>query len=120
GLQISDPHTGKMTLSSPAWIQITEDALRYAKSDAVYTYDPMTMNEIETYEDVIRQDLFFMKRIAMKVADSYYMSQIQSAQNTLKEESIANWDVVTAPTSSEAPNQSSSFYLPEVYAVHAQ
>jgi multiple sugar transport system substrate-binding protein len=64
--------------------------------------------------------LFLTKRIAMKVADSYYMSQIQSAQNTLKEEIIANWDVVTAPTSPEAPNQSASFYLPEIYAVNAQ
>jgi multiple sugar transport system substrate-binding protein len=120
GLQITDPHTGKMTLSSQLWVRTAEEALRYAKSDAVYQYDPLAMNETETYKEMLRQDLFLTKRIAMKVADSYYMSQIRSAQNTLQEEIIANWDVVTAPTSPEAPNQSASFYLPEVYAVNAQ
>jgi len=120
GLQISDPHTGKMTISSPSWIRVAEEALRYAKSDAIYQYDQLAMDEAETYNEMLRQDLFLTKRIAMKVADSYYMSQIRSAQHTLKEEIVANWDVVTAPTSPDAPNQSTSLYLPEIYAIHAQ
>src|SRR5690606_27739385 len=61
-----------------------------------------------------------MKRVAMKVADSYYMSQLESAKKQLGEEIVANWDVVTAPTSPGSPNTSSSFRLTDVFAVHAQ
>src|SRR5690606_29978051 len=73
-----------------------------------------------TYEEMLRQDLFFMQRIAMKVADSYYMSQIRSGQNVLKDEIVANWDVVTAPTSPNEPNKSATFRLTDVFSVLAQ
>lgn len=120
GLRITDPSTGEMTLSTPSWIRTAEDALRYAKSDAVYKYDPLEAKEPETYEELLLQDLFFTKRIAMKVADSYYMSQLKNAQKMLKDEIITNWDIVAAPTTPDAPNESASFRLTDVFAVHAQ
>ncbi len=121
GLNYVNAAEKQMTINSDAWKNVVETALTAMKSDAFYKGDDNGFSG--RHEDYLLSNPFISNRLAMTVEHSYIMNEIKQAQEFFKEEPekvISNWDVVTAPVNVQNPDQSSSMYYGNIFAIHAE
>ena len=116
GLKVFDENTLQMTIDTPAWASIVEQAQSLLKSDVLF-YDDMLWGGGEDGIVYFKQDEsnygmdpFMSGRLAMRVDGNYFVNQIEDAKTYAQnpEDIIENWDLVTAPVGSQTPD--SSFY----------
>jgi len=119
GLQYLDVNAKKVTFDTEAWKRVAETALRLSTSKAMYAPEPFQPQVGQAYEDHLRTDLFLTGRLAMKLDYSYYLQQLAEGKNRLEEAADLDWDVVTVPVRPDAPNETSSFRLNDIFSIHA-
>ncbi|MCR8657330.1 ABC transporter substrate-binding protein [Paenibacillus endoradicis] len=127
GLKAFDENTLQMTIDTPAWASIVEQAQSIMKSDVLF-YDDMLYGGggdgvvyFEQNGDYYSQNPFFSGRLAMSLDGNYFVNQIEDAKNYAQnpEDIIENWDMVTAPVGSQNPDSSyyTSYY--NLFAINA-
>lgn len=127
GLKQFDENSLQMTIDTPAWVSVVEQAESVLKSDVLF-YDEMLWNNeeggvvyFEQKEGSYNNDPFFNGRLAMRVEGNYYINQIEDAKRWSQnpEEIVENWDMVTAPVSAQNPDVSSSISYNSLFAINA-
>ncbi|URN96605.1 MAG: extracellular solute-binding protein [Candidatus Pristimantibacillus lignocellulolyticus] len=127
GLKAYDENTLQMTVDTPAWASIVEQAQSVLKSDVLFFDDMMYgggrdgIMYFDQSIDSYGQNPFFTGRLAMSVDSNYFVSQIEDAKQYAKnpEDIVENWDMVTAPVGSQNPDSSyyTSYY--NLFAINA-
>lgn len=121
GLNFVNPSTKTMTINTDGWKRVIETSLDAIKSDAFYyeSRDDGMMPSSSSYEDYLMRNPFISNRLAMTIDGTYLMSQIKEAQNYIKEEGavVSDWDIVTVPVSPQFPDQSSSVWYNNIFAI---
>ncbi|HIW31595.1 MAG TPA: extracellular solute-binding protein [Candidatus Paenibacillus intestinavium] len=127
GLKTFDENTLQMTIDTPAWASIVEQAQSVLKSDVLF-YDDMLYGGntdgvvyFEQNGDYYNNDPFFSGRLAMRVEGNYYVNQIKDAKTYAEnpEDIIENWDIVTTPVGSQNPDASSFTNYYNLFAINA-
>ena len=127
GLKEFDENTLQMTVDTPAWASIVEQAQSVLKSDVLF-YDDMLYGGgedgimyFEQNGDYYSNNPFFSGRLAMSVDGNYFVSQIEDAKTYAQnpEDIVENWDIVTAPVGSQNPDVSASTSYYNLFAINA-
>lgn len=124
GLKQFNEETLQMTIDTPAWQALVEQAQSLLNSDMLY-YDEMQYNGDNMYfsqdGDYYSNEPFFSGRLAMKLEGNYYISQIKDASTYAQnpEDIVQNWDIVTAPVSSQNPDTSNYTYYYNLFGINA-
>jgi len=127
GLKAFDPTTLQMTIDTPAWASIVEQAQSVLKSDVLF-YDDMIYGGgrdgvvyFDQNADYYSQNPFFSGRLAMSVDSNYFVNQIEDAKTYAAnpEDIIENWDMVTAPVGSQNPDSSYYTNYYNLFAINA-
>jgi len=122
GLNYVDAAEKKMTINTPAWKSIVETALGAANSNALYFENYNNFSGPSSYEDYMLRNPFISNRLAMTVDGNYFMEEINRAKDYFKEEgkTVEDWDIVTMPVSAQSPDESSSTWYSNIFAISAQ
>lgn len=120
GLNYVNPATKQMTINTPGWINAVKTANDALSSKALYfeNQDNM-MNGGGSYEDYLMRNPFIGNRLAMTIDGSWFIREIKEASEYIKEEGkvISDWDIVTMPVSAQFPDQSTSSYYNNIFAI---
>lgn len=126
GLQQFDPETLQMTIDTPAWAALIEQAQGLLKSDSLFFDDMQYSGEYFDVDtngnyDWYSTEPFFSGRLAMRLESNYYIGQIEQAQSYAKdpESIVQNWDMVTAPVNSTNPEVSNYSNYYNLFAINA-
>ena len=120
GLMYLDASAKKITLHTDSWENVAEQVKRIATSEAVFKQEPENPEFGSSYEDYLRRDPFLTRRSAMRINSAYYVNQLKEAAQRLEEAKGIDWDVVTMPTTPNAPSESTTFQLQDIFAIRAQ
>jgi len=128
GLKAFDENTLQMTIDTPAWASIVEQAQSVLKSDVLF-YDNMLWGDgsgdgvvyFEQSGDYYSRDPFFSGRLAMKLEGNHLVNEIKNAKSYSQnpEDIIENWDMVTAPVGSQNPDSSYNTNYYNLFAINA-
>lgn len=123
GLKQFDTETLQMTLDTPAWASLVEQADSVLKSDILF-FDDMMYNDTTYFDssgDYYMNEPFFGGRLAMRLEGNYYVNQIEDAQQYAQnpDDVIKNWDIVTAPVGSQSPDSTSYTSYSGLFAINA-
>jgi len=116
GITYFDAEALQMTMDTPAWAAIIEQAIDIIEADILF-YDEMLYSDTLSYvilDGAESRDPFLNGRLAMKFESTYYINEIKESQKYAKNPNnmIQNWDIVTAPVSSFQPDSTTytNFY----------
>lgn len=121
GLKMYDLETLSMTIDTPAWRELIDQATTLYNSGTLYN-DEVRWNY--TPEDYNNFDHYSLEPLlngitAMYLESSYYLSEInyakQYAQNP--ENLTDNWDIVSAPVASSGNNASPNTYYGNIMSI---
>ncbi|URN96607.1 MAG: extracellular solute-binding protein [Candidatus Pristimantibacillus lignocellulolyticus] len=127
GLKVFDENTLQMTIDTPAWAAIVEQAQTLLKSDILF-YDEMLWGGGEDGTVYFKQDEsnygmdpLLTGRLAMRVDGNYFVNNIEDMKNYAKnpEDFTDNWDLVTAPVGSQNPDVSYFMSYYNLFAINA-
>jgi len=127
GLKVFDENTLQMTIDTPGWASIVEQAQSVLKSDVLF-YEDMIWGrggeEVVYFDqnmDHFSRNPFFSGRLAMSVDSNYLVNEIENAKKYAQnpENIIENWDMVTTPVGSQNPDVSYSTGYNNLFAIHA-
>ncbi|MDQ6420044.1 extracellular solute-binding protein [Paenibacillus sp. LHD-117] len=120
-LKYVDTASKTMTINSDGWKNVLQTSLDALNSKALYfeSMDQGMNGGSGSYEDYLMRNPFLSGRLAMTVDSTYLMQQIEEAGNYIKEEGaiISDWDMVTMPVSAQYPDQSSSTWYSDIFAI---
>lgn len=121
GLNYVNAAEKTMTINTPGWKTVVETALDAVNSKALYV-ENNNFSGSQTYEDYLMRNPFISNRLAMTVDASYFMDEIKRAKEYFNEEgkTVEDWDLVTMPVSVQNPDQSSSTWYSNIFAISAQ
>lgn len=125
GLKQYNEETLQMTMDTPAWHSLVEQAQSILNSDALYFEDYRYGRDgivyFEENNDYYASEPFFSGRLAMMLEGSYYLDQIKNAQDYGQDPDsiIQNWDIVTAPVNSQNPDTSYYTNYYNLFAINA-
>ncbi|MCR8657329.1 ABC transporter substrate-binding protein [Paenibacillus endoradicis] len=127
GLKVFDENTLQMTIDTPAWASIVEQAQSVLKSDVLFFEDMLYGNNgdgvvyFEQNGDYYSRDPFFSGRLAMRLDGNYVVNEIENAKKYSQnpEDIIENWDLVTAPVGSQNPDASYSTSYYNLFGINA-
>jgi len=122
GLQMYNTDTLQMTIDTPAWQSIVEQAQSAMNSKALF-YDSLMWEQSENGSffrdgDHYSRDPFLSGRLAMKIEGNYLINEIEQAKNYAQDPDsiISNWDMVTVPVNPQSPDES---YMSNYYNIFA-
>ena len=122
GLKNFDEETLTMTIDTPAWKQLVEQAAQLYNSGALYNDQlrwEYTPDDYTNYDHYALEPLL-NGIVAMSYESSYYLQEIkyakQYAQNP--ENLTDNWDIVSSPVGSGGNNQSSGTYYNGIMTIY--
>ncbi|HIW31596.1 MAG TPA: extracellular solute-binding protein [Candidatus Paenibacillus intestinavium] len=127
GLKVFDENTLQMTIDTPAWASIVEEAQSVLKSDVLFFEDMLYGGSgdgvvyFEENGDHYSRDPFFSGRLAMRLDGNYLVNEIKNAKNYSQnpEDIIENWDMVTTPVGSQNPDTSYNTSYYNLFAINA-
>ncbi|URN96606.1 MAG: extracellular solute-binding protein [Candidatus Pristimantibacillus lignocellulolyticus] len=127
GLKVFDENTLQMTIDTPGWASIVEQAQSVLKSDVLF-YEDMLWGrggeEVVYFDqnlDHYSRNPFFSGRLAMSVDSNHLVNEIKDAKKYSQspEDIIGNWDIVTLPVGSQNPDVSYSTGYNNLFAINA-
>ncbi|HIW34141.1 MAG TPA: extracellular solute-binding protein [Candidatus Paenibacillus intestinavium] len=126
GLKVFDENTLQMTIDTPAWASIVEQAQSVLKTDVLF-YDDMLRGSSDGVVyfnqdgNYFNNDPFFTGRLAMRVDSNYFVNRIENAKSYSQnsEVIIENWDLVTAPVGAQNPDISYYASYNDLFAINA-
>lgn len=121
GLNYVIPKTKQMTINTDGWKRVLETSLDAINSKALYFEDRNTWGRpgAISMDDYYMQNPFLAGRLAMTIDQTYLMQQIKEAQqySPNKDQIVSDWDMVTVPVSTQNPDQSSSVWYNNIFAI---
>ncbi|RXZ81494.1 extracellular solute-binding protein [Paenibacillaceae bacterium] len=120
GLSIINADKRQVTINSDAWRRVFETSLNAIKSNAIYSQENDMMGGSFDYMSYLKQDALIGGKAAMVIEHSYMLNQLREAKNSLKEDELPDWDVVTAPIDPKNPDSSVYTSVGQVFAINAQ
>lgn len=120
GLNYVNVAEKKMTINTPGWKTAVETALDAVNSKALYV-ENHDFSGAQSYEDYLMRNPFISNRLAMTIDGSHFMEEIMRAKEHFNEEgkTVEEWDLVTMPVSVQSPDQSSSTWYHNIFAISA-
>ncbi|MEF3307819.1 extracellular solute-binding protein [Paenibacillus sp. GYB004] len=107
----------KVVVNSPAWKGIFQTVIHAYREKQVIHPEPNA--DSSTFESVIRRNRFLMGMAAMTVDRYFLLANMTNAERQNINKS-PNWQLVTAPTSPSAPNETETVSVHDMFAIHVQ
>lgn len=122
GLSFVNPTSKQITMNTSGWKNVLETAVDAINSGSLYYEDRNHMGFSGSHQDYLLRNPFLSGRLAMMIEGSYLINEIKQAKDYIKEEGliVENWDMVTMPVSVQNPNQSTSTWYNNIFAVSEQ
>lgn len=117
-LRLYDEKAETMTVDSPQWIKAWDTISNLVKEEVIPNNNNVNYDEKWT---PISNDLFLSGKVAMMIAESYYINDIADANTNaakIKDYTPVDWDVVTLPTHPEKPDIGGNIYLNNTFAIN--
>lgn len=114
-----DDKAENMTVDTPQWAKIWETMSKLAKDKIMPDNTNIDYSEPWT---AISSDLFLSGKVAMTVAESYYVNEVADANNNaskIKNFTPVDWDVVTAPMHPEKPDIGGNIWLNNTFSINS-
>ncbi|MGG1600640.1 ABC transporter substrate-binding protein [Paenibacillus naphthalenovorans] len=118
GLRFVDPSGRQVTVDTPEWRKLFEQALDAFRQGYVYQPEPLQPGAYTT-EERLKSDLFLNGQAAMTLQGFEYMNSLEEARQRNPLSSFP-WDVAKEPTDPSHPDRSSSLAVHTVFAVNAK
>lgn len=118
GLSMLNEDRSQILLHTDSWKQVFQTVIDVADTDSVLL--PDAQNLLATSQDYYNDDPFISGRLAMKLVNSYEIQMLTEAEQVVGKENMPRWDIVTAPVAPNNRNQSNSFNIPQIYAIHTE
>ncbi|MBU5674715.1 ABC transporter substrate-binding protein [Paenibacillus brevis] len=118
-LKTFDDKAETMTVDTPQWTKVWETVSKLAKDEIIPNNNNMDYSEPWT---AISSDLFLSGKVAMTVAESYYINEIADANNNvskIKNFTAVDWDVVTVPVHPEKPDVGGNIWLNNTFSINS-
>jgi multiple sugar transport system substrate-binding protein len=112
-LRTTDPTGKTMTVNTPQWQELFESVYALQQEDVV----PPLATGIDAFTG---PDQFAQGKVAMLIADYYYVSELQAQAQTNDGSAPLEWDVVSVPQSPNAPDVGLDFQLEGLVAINAK
>lgn len=128
-LKVWDDKGEKMLVNTPQWEAVWTTIANLYKEKIVPSQEDMSAIQQkiaesgkDSYYNPVQGDLFLGGKVAMTVAEYGYINEIKNTMNNASK--IQNfepfeWDVVTPPTHSSAPNVGGNVYLNQLMGINA-
>lgn len=119
GLNYVNPSTKTMTINTAGWKTAVQTAYDAIKSDALY-FEAQNMGFSGSYDDYLLRDPFTSNRVAMAINGSHYIRELKEANEYYSKEEgkvVKDWDIVTMPVSPQLPDQSTSTWYNNIFAI---
>ncbi|MBD2846257.1 extracellular solute-binding protein [Paenibacillus sp. IB182496] len=124
-LKMFDDNAEQMLVNNDEWKRIWTTVTDLYRNDIsptseeIYNYDGMGDQPMGPYSG----DMFLSGRVAMVVADYYFLNEIRNAQNQAQNSedyTMIEWDVVTVPEHPEAPGVGGNINLSQLMGINAK
>ncbi|WP_159881448.1 ABC transporter substrate-binding protein [Paenibacillus puerhi] len=122
GLSFVDVDKGLVTVQTDGWkkaMELTVDAYR---SKLMLNEDPMNFdrNEPMTMGDYALRNPFIAGKAAMTIGNTYTISELERAKESVKNVNPVNWDLVTVPVDPQNRDVSNNVSVSNLFAINAQ
>ncbi|MBP1991868.1 ABC transporter substrate-binding protein [Paenibacillus eucommiae] len=115
-----DEEGGTLTFNQPGWKHVFENVLTGYSQGYVYRVDGQSATSESNQEinDFYKKNLFTVGRAAMTINDASYISEMNLAEQVSKI-TLPNWDIVSLPALTTAPEETTEFTTNEIFAIAA-
>ncbi|MBB3113660.1 multiple sugar transport system substrate-binding protein [Paenibacillus phyllosphaerae] len=123
GLRYLDPAGTKVSLNTDGWKQAFQLAIDTVNSGAYYAQGMSGENDMPmggTYESYLSQDKFLSGKAAMTISGSYYLQQLEQAEDNIKDYKKFNLGLSTEPVDPANPTVGSSIGANEIFVINAK
>lgn len=119
-LKIFDDKAEKMLVNTKQWADIWGEMAKLSK-DKIIPDANSGMNQSGEWNPV-GDDLFLSGKVAMTVAENYYINEIADANKhaaNIKNFKPVDWDIVTVPVHPEKPDIGGNLYLNNLFSINS-
>lgn len=119
-LKTFDDKAETMTVNTPQWTKVWETISKLTKDKIIPDSNSIMIDDAEYTP--ISNDMFLSGKVAMTVAESYYVNEITDANNNaskIKNFTPVDWDVVTLPVHPEKPGVGGNIWLSNTFAINS-
>ncbi|WCF09635.1 extracellular solute-binding protein [Paenibacillus thiaminolyticus] len=116
-LRVFDAKGEKITFNTDGWKEAMELTAKAIRGKAVYTASLEPEKENTRY--YLQTEQFFKGKVAMMFGSGWLMSDLRNRPKYDSDIQEINWDFVTAPVDSAAPEESAFTVLDSIYGIAA-
>ncbi|MFC4305238.1 ABC transporter substrate-binding protein [Cohnella boryungensis] len=124
GINFYNAKDKKITLNTPFWKSVFEQVIEGYRNKSLFLDTNQEIKSRYKFSEesdiAIGSNLFVKGKAAMTIDSIAFVSDIEKAQQALKNSTPMNWGVVTTPVDPLNPAETTAFHLSQLFAINAK